>query len=560
VSAPAGRSWGYWTEAKLAILHDYLPAFLNASKGKASEFVYLDAFAGEGHGISRLTGQQFSGSARIALDVAVADGFTKLRYFEKEEKAHELEQRLLSEYPGRDIKVYGGDCNQTIATALKELQPVRWAPTFAFVDPDVMELAWQTLRRLADHKRGYRPSGSSRPEYKVELWLLFPTQGLIRTLALDERKLRSADEDRATQLYGTDSWRAIYDRRVAGKLSPSEAREEYVNLMRWRLTNDLGYANTHPFELKNTRGGTVYHMVFATDSEAGDRIMTQSLREDRPARARHATAGQRQGEGSSHPSISAMSRSTRPATNTNRRGSRPRQAAWVRSGAKLTTLIPDRSSHRRTWDLDTPRVRRTGATSHSSRGFGGGLRRRSSTSGSSVSNGERSARATPSKITCRPSIGGLVRCSRAVELECDACADESGQGAPAAGQRHQQNRWRRQQGQRRGTRRLVGDQKPRAEHGPAQGHADGAARRARLFAPGCASAQSHNHLRDPVGRLADAEQKAADRPGQQGGDECELDLDSRGRLRKSSLSTVSVLLRVAASLPAPRGYPGLGSK
>ena len=43
--------------------------------------------------------------------------------------------------------------------------------------------------------------------------------------------------------------------------------------MRWRSTKDLGYATTHPFELKNTRGGTVYHMIFATDSEAGTRIM-----------------------------------------------------------------------------------------------------------------------------------------------------------------------------------------------------------------------------------------------------------------------------------------------
>jgi hypothetical protein len=44
--------------------------------------------------------------------------------------------------------------------------------------------------------------------------------------------------------------------------------------MRWRLSNDLGYAKTHPFELKNTRGGTIYHMVFATDNDAGDRIMS----------------------------------------------------------------------------------------------------------------------------------------------------------------------------------------------------------------------------------------------------------------------------------------------
>ena len=43
--------------------------------------------------------------------------------------------------------------------------------------------------------------------------------------------------------------------------------------MRWRLTEDLGYRRTHALELMNTRGGTIYHMVFATDNDAGDKIM-----------------------------------------------------------------------------------------------------------------------------------------------------------------------------------------------------------------------------------------------------------------------------------------------
>src|SRR3989454_8488297 len=47
----------------------YLQAFATASKG-VSERVYLDAFAGEGLGIDRLTGEEFKGSARIASDVA----------------------------------------------------------------------------------------------------------------------------------------------------------------------------------------------------------------------------------------------------------------------------------------------------------------------------------------------------------------------------------------------------------------------------------------------------------------------------------------------------------
>jgi hypothetical protein len=65
----------------------------------------------------------------------------------------------------------------------------------------------------------------------------------------------------------------IYARRVEGTISAKDAKEEYVNLMRWRLSEDLGYQRTHPLELKNTQGGTIYHMIFATDNDAGDKIM-----------------------------------------------------------------------------------------------------------------------------------------------------------------------------------------------------------------------------------------------------------------------------------------------
>lgn len=54
MSETPGRSWGYWTRAKLQMLADYLAGFATASKGQA-ERVYLDAFAGEGSGLDRLT-------------------------------------------------------------------------------------------------------------------------------------------------------------------------------------------------------------------------------------------------------------------------------------------------------------------------------------------------------------------------------------------------------------------------------------------------------------------------------------------------------------------------
>jgi three-Cys-motif partner protein len=267
-----GRSWGYWTRAKLEMLADYLAGFATASKGQ-DERVYLDAFAGEGSGLDRLTGEEFPGSARIALEAGEGAGFTRFRYFELGQRANDLQTQLRRDYPGGDIKVYEGDCNVTILDALGELKDLNWAPTFAFLDPDGMELAWDTLRALADHKRGYRSGASTKPEYKVELWMLFPTSGIVRTLALEEEKVSDADIARANRLFGTSVWEPIHALRLAGTISAAEAREEYVNLMRWRLERVLGYRFAHPFELKNTKGSTLYHMIFATDSDAGTRIM-----------------------------------------------------------------------------------------------------------------------------------------------------------------------------------------------------------------------------------------------------------------------------------------------
>lgn len=40
------------------------------------------------------------------------------------------------------------------------------------------------------------------------------------------------------------------------------------------LEKELGYEWTHPLELKNLGGNTVYHMILATDNRAGTKIMS----------------------------------------------------------------------------------------------------------------------------------------------------------------------------------------------------------------------------------------------------------------------------------------------
>jgi three-Cys-motif partner protein len=266
------RSWGFWTRAKLDVLHDYLAAFLAASSGKAPNAVYLDAFAGEGSGIDRLTSEEFDGSPRIAAS-AVANGdsgyrFSHLRFFElNSARATSIQADLRQHFPDRDIDVVPGDCNVTLPATLSRMpEGLRRSPTFAFLDPFGTELQWPTIDAVADYKRDLK--------FKVELWMLFSAAGLMRIAGSTPDKAAVGAEKRLTALFGNRAWEPIVDARRAGAITAADAREAFVNLMRWQLERTLGYQTTHALELKNARGTSIYHMIFATDHPAGDKIIT----------------------------------------------------------------------------------------------------------------------------------------------------------------------------------------------------------------------------------------------------------------------------------------------
>ncbi len=257
-----------------------------ASHRKSSEAIYLDLFAGEPENFDRDTGQPIDGSAAIAL--RTAPPFTRFRLFELDPKAQQLEAYLRAQFPARDIKVHRGDCNQKIEAALTELESVRWAPTFAFIDPNGPDFHWTTLKALADHKTGLK--------YKVELWLLFPVGLFTRNLPTKGKPIAPESADQLTRMFGSAEWGDIYNDRIAEILDGQAAAEAYLNLMRWRLEKILGYKRTHPLEVRNEQGARLYDMIFATDNDAGERIMTSLYShalEDFPAMRRETIARHR---------------------------------------------------------------------------------------------------------------------------------------------------------------------------------------------------------------------------------------------------------------------------
>src|SRR5438445_630958 len=99
--------------------------------------------------------------------LGVEPSFTRVCLFELGVKARRLEDEVRRAYPARTgVVVYEGDCNLTLADALRDLRSVEWAPTFAFIDQFDSEVRWSTLERIARFRRG---------RTKAEMWILFGT-------------------------------------------------------------------------------------------------------------------------------------------------------------------------------------------------------------------------------------------------------------------------------------------------------------------------------------------------------------------------------------------------
>jgi len=188
------REWKPHSYEKISILGDYIGQFAKASQGAVNR-VYIDAFAGDTVNVLKGSDQQFPGSAQLALGASPA--FTHVRLFEKNlKRARSL--RDLSPPPGSSFEVVEGDSNAEMARVLGAL-PVQ-APTFAFLDPDGMELNWSTMRRIADHKRAY---AKANQKSKVEMWVLFSSGGIVRMLGSNRQHAESQRfPEMVARLYG----------------------------------------------------------------------------------------------------------------------------------------------------------------------------------------------------------------------------------------------------------------------------------------------------------------------------------------------------------------------
>lgn len=246
-----------WTALKLEYLDNYLQAYIHATK-RSRETHYIDAFAGCGECMIIETGYEVKGSPLRAL--YIKPSFTKYHFVEKKPMLSNHLRKVLFDKGFNNAYVYSGDCNQVIPTKVLSNVP-QDVPSFAFLDPTGIQLNWQTIERLASHRK----------RWKMELLLLYPYDMAIARLfrlALSNRALYDA----MTRFYGDESWKIQIDESFQKRETSDQRRERFVRLYTNKL-QALGYRYVDTYGPLYSGHKPLYHVIFASDHPVGARIM-----------------------------------------------------------------------------------------------------------------------------------------------------------------------------------------------------------------------------------------------------------------------------------------------
>ena len=269
---------GIWSEIKLDIIKEYANAFTKIMKSQewCKGYVYIDAFAGPGVHISRRTGEFISGSPLNALEID--NPFTAYHYIDIDKEKAETLNRLTGDRT--NINIYQEDCNEVLVKKiLPMLQYESKKRALCILDPYGLHLQWETIMTAAKLKT-------------TVIFLNFPLMDMNRNVL--HKDLLSADADqieRMNKFCGTDEWQEIlYKKDKQMDLFGDPDRIKIVNsnikLGEWfkkeRLQKTAGFKFVpEPMLMRNSKGGPLFFLFFASHNETGKKIVTDIFNKHR---------------------------------------------------------------------------------------------------------------------------------------------------------------------------------------------------------------------------------------------------------------------------------------
>jgi three-Cys-motif partner protein len=255
---------GYWSEVKLDIIKQYAAAYstIMAKQSTIRGHIYIDGFSGAGVHLSKGTGEEIPGSPVNAMEVIPP--FTEYHFVDLHSgKADLLRRRCTGK---TNVHVYEGDCNKVlIDQALPRARYSDYKRGLCLLDPYGLHLSWEVIRTAGQMK-------------SIEIFLNFPVMDMnMNILWHNPDRVSHEQANRMSSFWGDDSWRqAAYTKQLGlfGPIEEKTGNDAIAEAFGHRLREVAGFKFVpEPIPMRNTKGGVVYYLFFASPNETGGKIV-----------------------------------------------------------------------------------------------------------------------------------------------------------------------------------------------------------------------------------------------------------------------------------------------
>lgn len=259
---------GYWTEIKLDIVKEYLPAYttiLHSKKKADFHYIYIDAFSGAGVHISKETGEPVPGSPLNAL--SVQPPFMEHYLIDLDTKKVGVLKEIIGNR--QDVHVFEGDCNKILLEKVfPNVRYDKFQRALCLLDPYGLHLNWEIVKAAGESN-------------SIDIFLNFPVMDMNRNVFWKNPDgVDLEDIARMTAFWGDESWKTTVYRPVPtlpgfGEMVEKAENEEVAQAFQKRLKEVGGFEFVpKPLPMRNSKGAIVYYLFFASQKEVAKKIVT----------------------------------------------------------------------------------------------------------------------------------------------------------------------------------------------------------------------------------------------------------------------------------------------
>jgi three-Cys-motif partner protein len=265
---------GRWSQLKLQLLEKYATAYSTIMASQHwSYHYYIDAFAGLGYHLSKESSERVEGSPIRALKIKPP--FKEYYFIDIEgEKIDYLRQVTRGR---KNVNLRVGDCNSILINEIfPRVARKKGGRALCFLDPYGMHVHWDVLE--AAGKTG-----------RVDLFFNFSLFDTNFNVVRDHpSELEAREIARFNRCFGSHDWYTLlYDKSPSlfdndHEHRVAKAADVLVPAFRERLKTVAGFAHVaDPMPFKNSEGGILYFLFFASPAKVAPNIWSDIFGRDR---------------------------------------------------------------------------------------------------------------------------------------------------------------------------------------------------------------------------------------------------------------------------------------